>query len=107
MWDLPKGKIEKAETAKSAALREVMEETGINDLTIIKKLSPTYHIYANNNKRILKKTHWFSMETPSEGSPKPEKEEGITEVVWLNRDQSIATLHKSYLSLKDNFISLF
>lgn len=28
-WDLPKGKIEKGETKQEAALRELMEETGL------------------------------------------------------------------------------
>ena len=34
-WDLPKGKMDKGETVKDTALREVMEETGINSLKII------------------------------------------------------------------------
>jgi bis(5'-nucleosidyl)-tetraphosphatase len=32
-WDFPKGLVENGEDAKSAALREVREETTVNDLT--------------------------------------------------------------------------
>ena len=34
-WDLPKGKIEKGETPKQCALREVEEETGVEKLKIL------------------------------------------------------------------------
>ena len=33
-WDLPKGKIEKKEKISNAAMREVMEETGVKNLKI-------------------------------------------------------------------------
>ena len=44
-WDLPKGKAEKNENISQTALREVIEETGIKNLTIVKPLEKTYHIF--------------------------------------------------------------
>ena len=41
-WDLPKGGKEKREKMKLTAMREVEEETGVNLLTITKKLQKTY-----------------------------------------------------------------
>ena len=38
-WDLPKGKVDKNENNKDAAIREVIEETGIKKLKIDKFLS--------------------------------------------------------------------
>ncbi|MBI4176980.1 MAG: NUDIX domain-containing protein [Candidatus Aenigmarchaeota archaeon] len=38
-WELPKGGIEKGETAKRAALREVREETGLTLLKIVKRIN--------------------------------------------------------------------
>lgn len=40
-WDLPKGHIEEGETLKEAALREIIEETGIQkeNLNVIQKLN--------------------------------------------------------------------
>src|SRR5690606_39248757 len=37
-WDQPKGKIEKGETLEESAIREVEEETGIQDLKITRYL---------------------------------------------------------------------
>ena len=34
-WDFPKGKIEEGETPEQAALRELKEETGIEDAEIL------------------------------------------------------------------------
>lgn len=37
-WSLPKGKLEPGEDELTAATREILEETGISQLTLIKKL---------------------------------------------------------------------
>ena len=49
-WDLPKGKAEKNEIISETALREVEEETGIKNLSIIKPLDKTYHIFKRGGK---------------------------------------------------------
>ena len=59
-WDLPKGKIELGESIEDAAIREVEEECGIDNLKIDNKLINTYHTYNLNGFNILKKT-WFRL----------------------------------------------
>ncbi len=82
-WDLPKGKIDPNETKKQAAVREVMEETGVQFVRIISKLNTTYHIYGRSKgKRILKPVYWYAMYTTTD-TVKPQKSEGIEKVVWL------------------------
>ena len=56
-WDLPKGKAEKNEIISETALREVEEETGIKNLSIIKPLDKTYHIFKRDGKNYLKSTY--------------------------------------------------
>ena len=101
-WDLPKGKIEKKETSKSAAVREVMEECGlINKPQIKSKLLNTYHVYLLNGKSYLKKTSWFLMDY--EGSKKflVQKEEGITSACWVSASGLPIKLKKSYASIAE------
>ena len=86
-WDLPKGKIEYDESPQQAALREVEEECGTKQLTIVQKLPVSFHTYALNKKRMLKKNHWFLMDTGSDGLLKPQKEEGIEEALWMNENK--------------------
>lgn len=83
-WDLPKGKVEKGEKVKVAAVREVEEECGVKIEKRRERLCKTYHIYEMNNKVVLKSTSWYEMEV--KGKPKliPQKEEGITTAAWVN-----------------------
>lgn len=83
-WDLPKGKVEKAEKVKVAAVREVEEECGVKIEKRRELICKTYHIYEMNGKVILKRTSWYKMEV--KGVPKliPQKEEGITSASWVS-----------------------
>lgn len=99
-WDLPKGGIEKLEEIEHTALREVEEETGVNELTITKKLQKTYHIFKRNGKYRLKITNWYEMTTTFEGIPVPQENEGIQKVAWLNPEQIKEALKNSYENIK-------
>ncbi|MEJ8597431.1 NUDIX domain-containing protein [Riemerella anatipestifer] len=86
-WDLPKGKLEKGEGVKEAAVREVEEETGITDLELLDFLQETYHIYTEKKKRILKRTYWFTMKYNGSEVPSPQIEEGISKVEWKSHKE--------------------
>ncbi len=82
-WDLPKGKIEKKEKRKDAAIREVQEETGLQQINLKDFLGTTHHTYRlPNGKRVLKSTYWYTMET-QETELHPQKEEDIEKAVWM------------------------
>ena len=87
-WDLPKGKMDKGETIKDTALREVMEETGIDSLKIIDFKTITYHIFKKGKEFRLKETHWFNMKSNYDGEFNPESSEGITKVVWKTKKKA-------------------
>lgn len=87
-WDLPKGKLEKGESIEENAVREVEEETGLNNLILDQFVNQTYHIYTERNgEKILKKTNWFKMFYNGNQTPKPQLEEGIKEVSWKNSEE--------------------
>jgi 8-oxo-dGTP pyrophosphatase MutT (NUDIX family) len=95
-WDLPKGKIETNETKKDATLREVSEETGISNMTIIKKLIVTRHTYRSNvGKRIIKKSHWYLIETTKQPL-KPQTSEDIEKAVWMTLPQFFSKKRQVY-----------
>ncbi|MFK8162085.1 MAG: NUDIX hydrolase [Lewinella sp.] len=99
-WDLPKGKIDKGEDEPTAALREVEEETGISDLTLGKALPTTYHTYRNRKeKRVLKPTYWFAMET-SQSELTPEEEEDIEIAAWRTISDVLTGSEPIYHSLR-------
>ena len=95
-WDLPKGRIEKGEQIKEAALREVKEECGISKLNLGDFLITTYHIFFQNNQNRLKETHWFQMETTTKEVLIPQLEEGITIAIFKNKEESVRALDNSY-----------
>ena len=99
-WDLPKGGKEKREKMKFTAMREVEEETGVNKLTITKKLQKTYHIFKRNGIYKLKITNWYEMKSTYEGIPIGQAEEGIEKVAWLNREQIKEAMQNSYENIK-------
>jgi 8-oxo-dGTP pyrophosphatase MutT (NUDIX family) len=103
-WDLPKGGKEKREKMKLTAMREVEEETGVNNLIITKKLQKTYHIFKRNGIYKLKITQWYEMKTNFEGTPIGQLEEGIEKVAWLNPEQIQEAMKNSYENIKLVFV---
>ena len=102
LWDLPKGKVEKEESSKNAAIREVVEETGIEGLSIVKPISNSWHIYPWKEQTVLKKTFWYLMRSNYKGELIPQAKEDITEAAWLNSVDAKQALQNSYRSLKEN-----
>ncbi|MCB0559852.1 MAG: NUDIX hydrolase [Lewinellaceae bacterium] len=81
-WDLPKGKIDEGESRQEAAVREVMEETGLSSVEPGDYLGITYHTYRDKkNRRILKYTYWYRMKAAREILA-PQAEEEIEHAEW-------------------------
>lgn len=104
--DLPKGKAEAGEGPVETAMREVMEETGLQGVNVIDRIGETYHTYTVDGKMVLKETVWFSMSVPGRPKLTPEAEEGITNARWVSRKMMGEEAQKTYNSLKDLFKSV-
>ncbi len=101
-WDLPKGKIEKGERKRVAAVREVMEETGIEELEIVGKLGKTMHTYRlAGGRRVLKYNYWYMMKSTQQTGLHPQVEEDIEQVVWMPVSQALAGARPMYGSIRD------
>jgi 8-oxo-dGTP pyrophosphatase MutT (NUDIX family) len=110
MPDLPSGnKLEKTkklfkgklpvETPEEAAVREIREETGLNNMKITRKLDDTFHIYYKGGKRILKRTYWYEMFAQSNQKLVPEIGEGISLVKWISPEEIHAIAGNTYASV--------
>ena len=99
--DLPKGHIEKSETPETAALREVEEETAISNLQIVNALPSTWHCYLEHNVWVLKRTYWYLMSTTETVQPKPQTEEGITEIKLIGNEEIEDFLKNTFRSISE------
>ena len=101
-WDLPKGHIEEGEDSRAAAIREVEEETGIKaEILDNEPLATTWHAYNPYGPWELKSTDWWRMRTIENIVPKPQDEEGITEVRWMDGEARAEALNETYETIKE------
>jgi 8-oxo-dGTP pyrophosphatase MutT (NUDIX family) len=100
-WDLPKGKLDEGETPAVAAVREVQEETGVEDLELEEPLTVTYHTYMEKGRLILKESHWFLMKSPEQRYLIPQQEEDIEQCIWVKWDDLQPYFQKTHPSILD------
>lgn len=101
IWDIPKGHLEKGETLEQCAIREVEEETGVERLIIHEKIGVTRHLIRKKDSFILKKSHWYKMSSDYDGKLKPQKNENITKVKWIEAENIDKYMNNAWLSLHD------
>ena len=99
-WDLPKGKLDKKETPKITAVREVEEECNIK-VKLKEKVCNSWHTYKRNGKNILKKTYWYRMGLKDGSKMKPQLEENIEDLKWMDIAEVKQALYDSYPSIRN------
>jgi len=102
LWDLPKGKIEKGEIKREGALREVMEETGVDGVKIQSKVGKTYHLFrSKHQKRALKLSHWYEMTTSYNGKLVPQLEEDIEKAKWVEPKDFLKNYTPMFINIRN------
>ena len=73
-WTIPKGHIEPGETAKMTARREIEEETGLSNVSVLTWLGKIHFKYRRMNKLVLMTTQVYLVQAlDSHERPTPEK----------------------------------
>ena len=98
--DLPKGKLEPGETEVEGACREVMEETGLRQVTCGPKLGETWHIFREKKKRMIKHTVWYEM-SADQVELVPQTEEGIQDVRWIAPEDYLISNFSTFRNIRD------
>ena len=100
-WDLPKGHVEAGEDFEHCAAREIAEETGIR-ARVVRPLCETLHAYwfPPTSRWELKCTHWFELRSTGEGTPTPQCEEGIEQVVWCSPDEAAEHVREAFPTIR-------
>lgn len=88
-WVLPKGKLDDGETARAAAEREVLEETG-HDVDVHEFLGTLVYDSGGRSKVV----HYWRMDAG--GKPVRELMSDIREVDWLPLDAALERLSRGY-----------
>ena len=107
LWDLPKGKQEPGEDIVTCALREVSEETGLNDLTAGSLICVTHHCYIFQNVSCIKHTWWYRMKSQASQELVPQAEEQIEQAVWVARQNLPPKLANTYPSIREVFLKAY
>jgi len=103
LWDLPKGHQDPGEDISVTALREVREETGIDQLALRGLICVTDHCYKRNGIWHLKHTWWYDMLYTDPTDLTPQTEEDITKAAWVAKSSLPPFLLNTYPSIVEVF----
>jgi len=88
VWAFPKGKLDKGETSRQAAVREVEEETGWR-CRIETELPKSQYWFQRSGQRVKKTVRWFRM-APIEETGETDGE--VDEVAWVPVEEALGRL---------------
>lgn len=103
LWDLPKGHQEAGEDIAVTAVREVQEETGVDQLELRDLICVTDHCYFRNGMWHLKHTWWYDMLYTDPVNLVPQTEEDIAKAAWVAKSSLPPFLKNTYPSILEVF----
>ena len=109
-WDLPKGHVEENDRDRTATmLRELAEETGIADVTVLTGFEErTEYTFRHKGKRKIKEVYWYVAETETMEVELSHEHRGY---LWLDWDQALETIThdetRSVVRLAQQFVNLY
>jgi 8-oxo-dGTP diphosphatase len=90
-WTLPKGHLEAGESEQAAALREVLEETGLSGELGALIASIVYTVRSKRGLERPKQVTFFLLHADS-SEARPQAEEGISAAEWFTPEEALARI---------------
>ena len=109
-WDLPKGHVEEDDKDRTTTmLRELNEETGIVDVTVLDGFEErTEYTFRHKGKRKNKEVYWYVAETETMEVELSHEHRGY---LWLDWDQALETIThdetRNVVRLAQQFVNLY
>ena len=91
-WVFPKGGIHPGETPEQAARREIREEVGLGELTLVSPLPSTEHEYQVEGRCFRKQVDWFLFLAPPETELAPDPTEHALDAAWFGTRTALSLL---------------
>lgn len=88
-WALPKGTPDPGETLEATALREVMEETGL-EVALGEKVGVIEYWFSADGRRYHKRVHHWLM--TAEGGDFADRDHEFDEVAWIPANEALAQI---------------
>ena len=109
-WVIPKGHVEEGESIEQAALREIYEEVGLDNVQLIKHLGTIMRESAKSSGDVVNKTiHFFLAYALSNNRSPAPSDLSFTEVGWFSPGEAIELLpyEEEQVFLREHLASLF
>jgi len=116
-WTFAKGHVERGEKSETAAVREVEEETGLQNLEAVEYLGKIdfwfKDKYQNVGARVHKFVYYYLLEAPRDAKHRLQKGEKIKDLKWIPLEKAegfssykdtAQVLAKAVQILKKNFV---
>ncbi len=92
-WVLPKGHVEAGETIEQAALREIYEEAGLNNVQLLQHLGTILRESVKSNGDEVQKTiHFYLAYALNENQPSTPTDSKFIEVGWFSPQEALELL---------------